>query len=244
VLVNGLAIRLHPLVCKAFNADFDGDKMAVHLPLSMEAQIEARMLMSSVNNIFSPANGEPAIIPTQDIVFGIYYLTKDNPDAEHNRMMFADVDETRAAYDNEIIKEHTKIKVRIDGEIVETTTGRIIFKEILPCGFPFSLINKTIKGNEIRDIIKYIYKEFGKQDTVDFLNRLMNLGFDYATKSGLSICLDDIIVPLWKEAIIEDARKKAWEYYKPSNNEDEDENVSAMIDRKPCLMKSGRKRLN
>ncbi len=243
VLVDGLAIRLHPLVCKAFNADFDGDEMTVHVPLSVEAQIEARMLMSSVNNIFSPANGEPAIMPTQDIVFGIYYLTKDNSNAEQNSMMFADVDEARAAYDNEIIKEHTKIKVRIDGEIVETTTGRIIFKEILPCGFPFSLMNKTIKGNEIRDIIKYIYKEFGKQDTVDFLNRLMDLGFDYATKSGLSICSDDIIVPLWKEAIIEDARKKAWEYYKPSNNEDENENVSAMIDRKALLNKFWQKKV-
>jgi len=244
VLVDGLAIRLHPLVCKAFNADFDGDEMTVHVPLSVEAQIEARMLMSSVNNIFSPANGEPAIMPTQDIVFGIYYLTKDNPNAEQNSMMFADVDEVRAAYDNEIIKEHTKIKVRIDGEIVETTTGRIIFKEILPCGFPFSLMNKTIKGNEIRDIIKYIYKEFGKQDTVDFLTRLMNLGFEYATKSGLSICSDDIIVPLWKDAIIEDAREKAQEYYRPFDNEDEDDAVPTANKQKALITEVWQKAAN
>ncbi len=226
VIVNGLAIRLHPLVCKAFNADFDGDQMAVHVPLSFEAQIEARVLMSPVNNILSPANGNTVITPTQDIVLGVYYMTADNPSAEWSNITFSDCDEVRCAYDTEIINEHTKIKVRIDGELIETTTGRVLFKEILPCGFPFLLINKTLKNDDIQFIIKYLFREFGKQDTVVFLNKLMPLGFEYATKSGLSICMDDIIVPQCKKSVVEDALKKEMEYQRIADDEksDEDEN--------------------
>jgi DNA-directed RNA polymerase subunit beta' len=224
VLVEGLAIRLHPLVCKAFNADFDGDQMAVYVPLSIESQIEARVLMSPVNNILSSANGEPVIIPSQDIVFGIYYLTKESPEAQQNMMLFADPEDVRIAYDNKVIDEHTKIKVRIDGKLTETTTGRVLFREILPCGFPFDMVNKTLRNTEIQSIIKYIYKEFGEQDTVIFLNRLMTLGFEQATKSGLSICADDIIITTdMKVPIIKDVIRKELEIFRIMSAENENE---------------------
>lgn len=232
VLVEGKALRLYPLVCKAFNADFDGDTMAIYVPLSLEAQIETRVLMSSVHNIFSNADGNPVIVPSQDIVLGIYYLTKEKTNALWNGMTFSDTDEMRVAYDAGVIDEHTKIRVRIDGEIVETTTGRVLLKEILPCGFPFVLINKVIRKQNITEIIKYLHSEFGTQDTVEFLNRLMDIGFHYATKSGLSICMDDIVVPLWKDSIIEDARNKEKEYVSEfKRKEDEDDEFHDYIER-------------
>lgn len=223
ILVEGKAIRLHPLVCKAFNADFDGDQMAVHVPLSLEAQTEARVLMSSVNNIISPAAGMPVITPTQDIVLGIYYLTNEKSDSKWNGMIFSDLNEVRRAYDAEVIAEHTKIKVRIDNERIETTTGRVLFREILPCGFPFSMINKPVDKALITNIISYLHKEFGQQDCVEFLNKLMGLGFEYATKSGISICMDDIVVPQQKQAIIEEARKEE-QLIISSGDNDETEN--------------------
>jgi len=234
VLVEGKALRLHPLVCKAFNADFDGDTMAVHIPLSLEAQTEARVLMSSVNNILTPANGSPVIEPTQDIVLGIYCLTREKPDTDWNGMIFSDADEVRNAYDAGVIDESTKIKVRIDGRIIETTTGRILFREILPCGFPFHLINKTLKRDDLMMIIGYLYSEFGASDTVEFLNKLMDIGFQYATKSGLSVCMDDIVAPLWKDSIIEDARNKEKEYiseFKRKEDEDDDDEFLDYIER-------------
>lgn len=228
VLVEGKALRLHPLVCKSFNADFDGDQMAVHVPLSLEAQIESRLLMSPTHNILSPADGEPIITPTQDIILGIYYLTKDNPENQWNGMFFSDTDEVRSAYDSGVISEHTKIKVRTNGERVVTTLDRVLLKEILPCEFPFSRVNKTIRKDDVQEIIKGIYSEFGRQATINFLNDLVRLGFEYATKSGISICMDDIVVPIWKQSIVEDAQKKECECRNiVVNGEDDDSEQGA-----------------
>jgi len=144
VLVEGKAIKLHPLVCTAFNADFDGDQMAVHIPLSYEAQVEARILMMSVGNLLSPANGKPIVVPTQDMVLGVYYLTKERKDAKGAGKIFADTEEVILAYQSGAVEKHAPIKVRLNGEIVETTVGRILFREIVPEGIPFQMINKEL----------------------------------------------------------------------------------------------------
>jgi DNA-directed RNA polymerase beta' subunit len=214
VLVEGKAIKLHPLVCTAFNADFDGDQMAVHVPLSIEAQIEARVLMLAVNNILSPANGKPIVVPTQDMVLGIYYLLKEKRGAKGEGKIFADPEDVRIAYDAGILKEHAKIKVRIDGAFVETTTGRVIFSEILPKRIPFSMINKDMTKKELGKIIEYIYKKSGKRDTVVFLDNLETLGFKYATKAGLSICMDDMHIPSKKAELIRIAEQEVIEVQK------------------------------
>ncbi len=214
VLVEGKAIKLHPLVCTAFNADFDGDQMAVHVPLSIEAQIEARVLMLAVNNILSPANGKPIVVPTQDMVLGIYYLLKEKRGAKGEGKIFADPEDVRIAYDAGILKEHAKIKVRIDGAFVETTTGRVIFSEILPKTIPFSMINKDMTKKELGKIIEYIYKKSGKRDTVVFLDNLETLGFKYATKAGLSICMDDMHIPSKKAELIRVAEQEVIEVQK------------------------------
>ena len=172
ILVEGKAIKLHPLVCTAFNADFDGDQMAVHVPLSIEAQIEARVLMMSVNNILSPANGKPIVVPTQDMVLGIYYLMKERKGAKGEGKVFADPEDVRIAYEAGVIDEHAKIKVRMDGAFVETTTGRILFSEILPQGISFSMVNKDMTKKELGKLIDYIYKKSGKRDAVVFLDNL------------------------------------------------------------------------
>ncbi|MDH4221020.1 MAG: DNA-directed RNA polymerase subunit beta', partial [Candidatus Aminicenantes bacterium] len=216
VLVEGKAIKLHPLVCTAFNADFDGDQMAVHVPLSIEAQIEARVLMMSVNNILSPANGKPIVVPTQDMVLGIYYLMKERKGALGEKLAGQEIDkikdpaeklkaklqgkypspeDVRIAYDSGQLSEHARIEVRIDGDFVETTTGRILFSEILPRQISFSMINKDMTKKEIGKLIEYAYKKAGKRDTVVFLDNLEKLGFQYATKSGVSICMDDMHIP-------------------------------------------------
>ncbi len=207
VLVEGKAIKLHPLVCTAFNADFDGDQMAVHVPLSIEAQVEARVLMMSVNNILSPANGKPIAVPTQDMVLGIYYLTKKKKGARGEGKAFSGVEEVRMAYDAGIIEEHTSIKVRMNGRYEDTTTGRIILGEILPDGIPFSMINKEMTKKEVAKLIEYCYKKLGKKATVVFLDNLEKLGFKYATLSGISICIDDMHIPVKKSAIIKDAEQ-------------------------------------
>ena len=214
ILVEGKAIKLHPLVCTAFNADFDGDQMAVHLPLSVEAQIEARVLMMSVNNILSPANGKPIVVPTQDMVLGIYYLTKERKGARGEGRMFADPEDVRIAYDAGILSEHAQIKVRMNGEFVETTTGRVIFGEILPKGIPFSMINKDITKKEIGRLIEYAYKKAGKRETVIFLDNLEKLGFEYATKSGISICMADMHIPSKKAELIRTAEQEVVEVQK------------------------------
>ncbi len=214
VLVEGKAIKLHPLVCTAFNADFDGDQMAVHVPLSIEAQIEARVLMLSVNNILSPANGKPIVVPTQDMVLGIYYLMKEKKGAKGEGKIFADPEDVRIAYDAGILEEHAKIKVRIDGAFVETTTGRVVFSEILPKRIPFSMINKDMTKKELGKIIEYIYKKSGKRDAVVFLDNLETLGFKYATKAGLSICMDDMHIPSKKAELIRIAEQEVVEVQK------------------------------
>ncbi len=211
VLVEGKAIKLHPLVCTAFNADFDGDQMAVHVPLSIEAQIEARVLMLSVNNLLSPANGKPIVVPTQDMVLGIYYLTKQKSGAKGEGKIFSDPEDVRAAYDAGLVDVHALIKVRIDKEIVETTVGRVIFNEIVPKDIPFSMVNKELTKKELGKLIEYIHKSLGKRETVVFLNKLERLGFVYATKSGISICIDDMHVPSKKSELIKEAEQEVIE---------------------------------
>jgi DNA-directed RNA polymerase beta' subunit len=214
ILVEGKAIKLHPLVCTAFNADFDGDQMAVHVPLSIEAQIEARVLMLSVNNILSPANGKPIVVPTQDMVLGVYYLMKEKRGAKGEGKIFADPEDVRIAYDAGILEEHSKIKVRMDGAFVETTTGRVIFSEILPKRIPFSMINKDMTKKELGKIIEHIYKKSGKRDAVVFLDNLETLGFKYATKAGVSICMDDMHIPSKKADLIHIAEQEVIEVQK------------------------------
>jgi len=214
VLVEGKAIKLHPLVCTAFNADFDGDQMAVHVPLSIEAQIEARVLMMSVNNILSPANGKPIMVPTQDMVLGIYYLTKEKRGVKGEGRMFTDPDDVRIAYDAGILSEHAKIKVKMNGEFVETTTGRVLFSEILPHVIPFSMVNRDITKKEIGKLIEYSYKKAGRRETVVFLDNIEKLGFQYATKSGISICMDDMRIPSKKAGLIRAAEQEVIEVQK------------------------------
>ncbi|HCZ11253.1 MAG TPA: DNA-directed RNA polymerase subunit beta' [Nitrospiraceae bacterium] len=211
MLVEGKAIKLHPLVCTAFNADFDGDQMAVHVPLSLEAQIEARVLMLSVNNLLSPANGKPIIVPTQDMVLGIYYLTKHKKGSRGEGKVFADIEDVRVAYDSGVVEEHSGIKVRINGEFVETIVGRVLLSETLPKGVPFSMINKELTKKELGKLIEHIHKTMGKRQTVVFLNNLERIGFGYATKSGISICIDDMHVPIKKPELIREAEQEVME---------------------------------
>ncbi len=218
VLVEGKAIKLHPLVCTAYNADFDGDQMAVHVPLSIEAQIEARVLMMSVNNLLSPANGRPIVYPTQDMVLGIYYMTKERKGAKGEGMVFADPEEVRAAYDAGVVHEHAKITVRVDGKKVETTVGRVIFSEILPEGIPFDFVNKVLTKKEIQNLIDYCYKKLGRREAVLFLDNLERLGFQMATRSGISICMKDMHIPSKKEQLIKEAEQQVLEVYKQYSN--------------------------
>ncbi|MBW1991684.1 MAG: DNA-directed RNA polymerase subunit beta' [Deltaproteobacteria bacterium] len=214
ILIEGKAIQLHPLVCTAFNADFDGDQMAVHVPLSLEAQIEARTLMMSTNNILSPANGDPIIIPTQDIVLGLYYLTRELPFAPGERVPkngqkpipFASPEEVRVAYDQGQVHLQARIPVRIDGRIVNTTVGRVLLAEILPEGIPFDMVNTTMTKREIRKLIAYAYRKCGIKATVLLADRLKNLGYYYATKAGISIAMQDMVIPAQKQEILNAAK--------------------------------------
>ncbi|HYA11559.1 MAG TPA: DNA-directed RNA polymerase subunit beta' [Thermodesulfovibrionales bacterium] len=214
VLIEGKAIKLHPLVCTAFNADFDGDQMAVHVPLSIEAQIEARVLMMAVNNILSPASGKPIVVPTQDMVLGIYFLTKEKGGAKGEGRIFADPEDVRVAYDAGILDEHAKVRVKMNGEHVDTTTGRVLFSEILPKGIPFSMINRDITKKEIGKLIEYAYKKAGKRETVVFLDNLEKIGFYYATKSGISISMSDMHIPSKKPGLIRTAEQEVIEVQK------------------------------
>jgi DNA-directed RNA polymerase subunit beta' len=222
VLVEGKAIRLHPLVCTAFNADFDGDQMAVHVPLSIEAQVEARVLMMSVNNILNPANGKPIAIPSQDMILGIYYLTKERKGEKGEGKVFSGPEEVRIAFDAEVISEHSAIKVRMDGvsqesangKLVDTTAGRILLSEVLPEEIPFSMINKEMTKKEVGKLVEYCYKMVGKKATVTFLDELEKLGFKYATLSGTSICIDDMHIPAKKTAMIKGAEHEVLDVQK------------------------------
>ncbi len=202
ILIEGKAIQLHPLVCAAFNADFDGDQMAVHVPLSIQAQIEARVLMMSTNNILSPANGEPIIVPTQDIVLGIYYLTREKPFSKGEGKILSSFEEVRMAYDSGEVDLHAKIYVRLGGQRIETTVGRVILSEITPEEIPFSLINQTVNKRVMKELISLSYRKAGIKKTVIFADRLKDIGYRYATSSGLSICIDDMEIPLEKEEIV------------------------------------------
>ena len=214
VLVEGKAIKLHPLVCTAYNADFDGDQMAVHIPLSIEAQVEARVLMMSVNNLLSPANGKPIVFPTQDMVLGIYFLTKVRDGVKGEGMLFADAEEVRAIYDSGAVSEHAKIRVRLGGELVDTTVGRVLFSEILPEGVPFSFINRELSKKDIQNLVDFCYKKIGRREAVTFLDNLERLGFAYATRSGISICIEDMHIPSSKAKIIKAAEQQVLEVYK------------------------------
>ena len=215
VLIEGKAIQLHPLVCAAFNADFDGDQMAVHIPLSLEAQMEARTLMLASNNILSPANGDPIIVPSQDIVLGLYYATRERINAPGEAMVFADVSEVARAYDSGKVELHAGITVRIreaeygaNGEKIEklvrhrTTVGRALLSEILPVGLPYELINKALKKKEISKLINASFRRCGLRETVIFADKLMQAGFTFATRAGISICVDDMLVPVQKHDLI------------------------------------------
>jgi DNA-directed RNA polymerase subunit beta' len=207
ILIEGKAIQLHPLVCTAFNADFDGDQMAVHIPLSVEAQAEARVLMMSTNNILSPANGKPIIIPGQDIVLGIYYLTRSRPGVMGEGMVFADPAEVRSALDARAVDLQAVIRVRIQGEVKETTVGRVILYEIIPKQIPFDLVNKVMNKKELSNLIDHCYRSCGDKTTVLLADRLKDLGFKYATMSGVSIAIHNMVVPANKKDIVARADK-------------------------------------
>ncbi|HRS82196.1 MAG TPA: DNA-directed RNA polymerase subunit beta' [Smithellaceae bacterium] len=207
VLIEGKAIRLHPLVCTAFNADFDGDQMAVHVPLSIEAQTEARVLMMSTNNILSPANGKPIIIPSQDIVLGIYYLTRAKKDVKGEGMIFSGPEEVRSALDAGAIDLHARIKVRIESELKETTAGRIVLYEILPREISFDAINKLMNKKELANLIDHCYRVCSDKTTVLLADRIKDLGFKYATISGLSFAVGNMIIPENKKTIVAQADK-------------------------------------
>ncbi|MGH7275146.1 MAG: DNA-directed RNA polymerase subunit beta' [Nitrospiria bacterium] len=214
VLVEGKAIKLHPLVCAGFNADFDGDQMAVHVPLSIEAQIEARVLMMSINNILSPASGKPIMIPSQDMVLGCYWLTKERAGARGEGKIFSSLAEVRIAYDAKQVDEHAKVKVRINGDRVETTVGRVILSEILPPMIPFEQVNHEMNKKELMKLIDVCYREAGNRETVMLLDRIKDIGFYYATQAGISICLDDMRIPTKKQELIEKAKREVLEIAK------------------------------
>ena len=224
LLIEGKAIQLHPLVCTAFNADFDGDQMAVHVPLSLEAQLEARALMMSTNNILSPANGEPIIVPSQDVVLGLYYMTRALENKAGEGMAFANVSEVRRAYDNRVVQLHAKVKVRItetviaaDGSrskktsIVDTTVGRALLSEILPDGLPFELANTELSKKAISKLINASYRRLGLKDTVVFADKLMYTGYAYSTRAGVSIGIDDMLIPAEKKGILGEAEEEVLE---------------------------------
>ncbi|GBG16021.1 DNA-directed RNA polymerase subunit beta' [Novimethylophilus kurashikiensis] len=224
ILIEGKAIQLHPLVCAAFNADFDGDQMAVHVPLSLEAQMEARTLMLASNNVLSPANGEPIIVPSQDIVLGLYYMTREKMAARGEGMLFSDVAEAQRAYESGLVDLHARVKIRIkeyeydaDGQEVEkivryeTTIGRAILSEILPVGLPFSVIDKALKKKEISKLINTSFRKVGIRATVIFADKLMQTGYRYATRAGISIAVNDMLVPPEKEALIAAAEREVKE---------------------------------
>ena len=225
ILIEGKAIQLHPLVCSAFNADFDGDQMAVHVPLSVEAQMEARTLMLASNNVLFPASGEPSIVPSQDVVLGLYYATRDRINAKGEGMMFADIPELNRALDAGVVEITSKVSVRLteyvkdkttgefvaETKLVDTTVGRALLSEILPKGLPFSNLNKALKKKEISRLINTSFRKCGLKETVVFADKLLQNGFKLATRSGISIAVDDMLVPPEKHGIIGRAEKEVKE---------------------------------
>ena len=214
VLIGGKAIQLHPLVCTAFNADFDGDQMAVHVPLSIEAQTEARVLMMSTNNILSPANGKPIINPSQDIVLGIYYLTQSRSHVKGEGMVFSNPEEVQIALDADAVDLHAKVKVRLKDEMKDTTVGRIILYESIPKEIPFDAINKVMNKKELANLVDFCYRSCGDKTTVLLADRLKDLGFKYATTSGVSIAIHNMIIPKNKKDIVDMADKDVFKIQK------------------------------
>ncbi len=211
ILIEGKAIQLHPLVCMAYNADFDGDQMAVHVPLSVEAQVEARSLMMSTNNILSPAHGKAVIAPTQDVVLGLYNATRERSGALGEGKIFSSPGEVRVAYDQGTVDLQAKITVRLDGERVETTVGRILLAEIVPPEVPFSEINRVMKKKELGALIDAVFLRAGNKATVIFADRLKDLGFEYATRAGISIGIKDMVIPQEKGHLLDQAQKSLQE---------------------------------
>ena len=228
LLVEGKAIQLHPLVCTAYNADFDGDQMAVHVPLTLEAQLEARSLMMSTNNVLHPANGDPVIVPTQDVVLGLYYMTRERVNVKGENMVFSDVEEVLRAYESGHVDLQARVKARIfevlidsktkqkneHRKLVETTVGRLLLWRIVPHGLPFAIINKTMTKKAVTRILDVSYRELGLKETVIFADQLMYTGFRYATYSGISIGIDDLVVPDSKQKIISGAEDEVLEIEK------------------------------
>ena len=230
VLIEGKAIQLHPLVCAAFNADFDGDQMAVHVPLSVEAQTEARVLMMATNNILSPSNGSPIIVPSQDMVLGIYYMSREKPNCKGEGMIFSDIEEVSKAYQSKLIDMHAKIKVRMnitehDGDqliektkIVDTTTGRALISEILPKNIPYSFIDQDLNKKAISKLFDVAYRLAGLKETVLFADQIKNMGFKYSTLAGVSIGVDDMVIPKEKTTITAKAEKEVKDIEKQYNS--------------------------
>ncbi|OGX15777.1 MAG: DNA-directed RNA polymerase subunit beta' [Omnitrophica WOR_2 bacterium RBG_13_41_10] len=219
ILVEGKSIKIHPLVCNAFNADFDGDQMAVHVPLSLESQIEAKVLMLSVNNVFSPADGRPIVSPTQDIILGVAYLSKEKTNVQGEGMIFSGPDEAIIAYDDKLVELHAKVKIRInklfdldekkitsEKQIIGSTVGRIIFNQLLPEGFGF--VNKELNKTNLGDIVADCYKRFGHNRTIQLLDDIKRLGFEFATLGGISIGIDDLMIPKAKQDVLKEARSE------------------------------------
>ncbi|MFY8154783.1 MAG: DNA-directed RNA polymerase subunit beta', partial [Hyphomicrobiales bacterium] len=229
VLIEGKAIQLHPLVCTAFNADFDGDQMAVHVPLSLEAQLEARVLMMSTNNILHPANGAPIIVPSQDVVLGLYYLTLMSDGEPGQGMMFADIGELEHALENKVITLHSKIKWRWRGldengvevsRIYDTTPGRVRLGQLLPrsAKIQFDVANNLMTKRAISALIDTVYRNVGQKEAVIFCDRIMTLGFGNACKAGISFGKDDIVVPENKWTIVEETDRLAKDYEQQYND--------------------------
>ena len=215
-LIEGKAIQLHPLVCVAYNADFDGDQMAVHVPLTIEAQLEARALMMSTNNILSPADGAPIINPTQDVVLGLYYMTREKVNVLGEGRVFSNPDEVQRAFESEQLDLHAKIKVRIENAdkgvfLEETTTGRTLIWRITPIEVGFDSVNKTLTKKAVSQLIDLSYRKAGLKKTVIFADKLMYLGFDFSTRSGSSIGVDDFVIPEEKYEIVERAENEVKE---------------------------------
>ena len=230
VLIEGKAIQLHPLVCAAFNADFDGDQMAVHVPLSQEAQTEARVLMMASNNILSPSNGSPIIVPSQDMVLGIYYMSREKPNSKGEGMIFSDIEEVSKAYQSKLVDMHARIKVRLTlteiedenfietTKIVDTTVGRALISEILPNNIPFSYIDQDLNKKAISELFDISYRIAGLKETVLFADKIKNMGFKYSTIAGVSIGVDDMVIPKEKTTITSKAEKEVKEIEKQYNS--------------------------
>jgi DNA-directed RNA polymerase subunit beta' len=214
ILIEGKAIRVHPLVCTAFNADFDGDQMAVHVPLSMEAQVEAKLLMMAHNNVLSPSNGRPIAVPSQDIVLGGYYMTKIRGGARGEGKVFSGLREVRMAYDHDELDLQARIMVQLNGQLEVTTTGRVLLYEVTPKELPFSLINQEMNKKSLSELIGVSFKEVGREKTVALLDAVKEMGFKYATEAGLSISIDHMRIPKAKVMLVQKAEEEVLKVYK------------------------------